>query len=181
MKRRSCLNCRERQAAKTMIPLGLGPGGSLLVGYRSTGRTGWICPPCVPAVTIQRGPLGRCFRTKPPDTSSLVSDAKEFLESSWWKDLQLAHQQGLVVSGAAKVREIDPQALIVILLSADAGASTKSAFVYGNTGLETYIISNLSERFSVQFNCGPRSVIGLKSGRSTQSLLNTLRKGVSLG
>jgi hypothetical protein len=110
-----------------------------------------------------------------------VSDTKDFLESSWWNDLQLAHQQGLVVSGTAKVREIDPQALIAILLPADAGASKKKAFVFDNTGLETFVISKTSKHFSAQFNSGPRSVIGLKSGRTTQSLLNTLREWVSLG
>jgi hypothetical protein len=110
-----------------------------------------------------------------------VSDTKDFLESSWWNDLQLAHQQGLVVSGTAKVRKIDPQALIAILLSADAGASKKISFVSGNTGPETFIISKKSSHFSMRFNSGPRSVIGLKSGRTTQSLLNTLREWVSLG
>jgi len=110
-----------------------------------------------------------------------VSDTKNFLESSWWKDLQLAHQQGLVVSGSAKVREIDHQALIAILLSFDAGARIKQAFVFINNPLETYIIGKSSKQLSMHFNSGPRSVIGLKSGRMTQSLLKTLREGVSLG
>ena len=164
-----------------MIPLGLGQGGSLLVGHRDTGRTGWICVPCVPLVALQRGPLGRCFRTKPPDTSSLLSDAKNFLESIWMKDLQLAHQQGLVITGSTKVQEFEPRAFIAILLSADVGPSTKKVFEASNSGLETFVINKTSKQLSKQFNSGPRSVVGLMSGRTTQSLLNTLRERVSLG
>ena len=164
-----------------MIPLGLGPGGSLLVKRQATGRTGWICPPCVPLVALQRGPLGRCFRTKPPDTSSLISDTKDFLAKSWWRDLRLAHQQGLVISGSTKVREFDPNALIAILLSSDAGPATTKAFEASNTGIETFVINKTSAQLSEQFNSGSRSVVGLMSGRTTQSLLNTLRGGVSLG
>jgi len=97
------------------------------------------------------------------------------------KDLQLAHQQGLVITGSTKVQEFEPRAFIAILLSADVGPSTKKVFEASNSGLETFVINKTSKQLSKQFNSGPRSVVGLMSGRTTQSLLNTLREGVSLG
>jgi len=132
-------------------------------------------------VIHRRGALSRCFRVKPPDTSFLLADAKKFLETRWWEDLSRAHQQGLTISGNATVEQFDRKPLIAILLTSDAGVLIKKRYQERNIAPETFIIEKTSRQLAAQFNSGPRSVVGLMSGRTTQSLLTTLREGASVG
>ena len=94
--------------------------------------------------------------------------------------LQQAHRQGLLIVGTKKTIDL-VEKLPAICLSQNAGTQTRDRFVSGNWPDKTFILPLSSGQIGALFARGPRTVVGIRSGRTTQSLLEGLRMWDSLG
>ena len=71
--------------------------------------------------------------------------------------------------------------LLAILLTADAGSGVSTEVTHSKSGISTYIIEANKAQIGHLLRTGPRSVLGLRSGRTTQSLIDSLQGWVSVG
>ena len=182
MPSRTCSVCRARRQTTTMIPLGLDQGGSLTVGTPDTGKRAWICRRrhCVERAETHPGSIARHFKQRvktPEDWKSQISAVRISHQTTL---LRQAHRSGLVVSGRSQVIEQSDH-LLAILLTADAGSGVSAEVTHSKSCISTYVIEANKTQIGHLLRTGPRSVLGLRSGRTTQSLIDSLQGWVSVG
>jgi len=177
---RLCLGCRKRQHQHQMIPLGLNPEGSLVV-WTDHQRV-WVCQrrQCLTKLAKRPGPLQRRLGRRAKVDKLLLQSAEAWRINRISQLLQQAHRQGLLIVGTKKTIDL-VEKLSAICLSQNAGTQTRDRFVSGNWPDKTFILPLSSGQIGALFARGPRTVVGIRSGRTTQSLLEGLRMWDSLG
>jgi hypothetical protein len=166
-----------------MIPLGLSRGGSLLVGHTEGSRRMWLCltSTCIQRVVDDPRHIARAIRGRPPSTSDLRPQLQVYFSTAISNALQDAAKSGVIVHGSQRVANCLAENITTILFSANAGAEIRSRIGDKKNKVQTYIIPLSSAEIGVLLGRGPRSVLALRPGRRTQSLIETLRGWDSLG
>lgn len=177
MAQRRCLRCQQRQRTDELIPLHLGAGGLLVVGRASGGRGGWICPECVRPTAERPGPLFRCFKGRLSGADKLPANARLWLVSGFLDRLWRAQRQGLLVHPVDSASK----ELAAVVFSEDAKLPLSKAFDKQNNAALTYIIPVSSANLGAKLGRNACTAVGIKAGRSTQSLLRSLRGWHSVG
>lgn len=177
MAQRRCLRCQQRHRTDELIPLHLGAGGLLVVGRPNGGRGGWICPRCVRPTADRPGALFRCFRGRLSGADKLPENARSWLFSGFLDRLWQAQRHGLLI------HPVDPSSkeLAAVVFSEDAPAPLSQAFVDMNNEGSTFIIPISSANLGAKLGRNACTALGIKPGRSTQSLLRSLRGWHSVG
>ena len=177
MTTRRCLGCLTPALITDLIPLHLVNGGSIRVGPAQTGRGGWIHPECLQTALTRPSLFHRCFRCRVTELDGLLSRATEWIRTECKNRYRQALHSGLVVKNSPSG---DNES------SFDAHADRESGDGYGTFEIKEK--TGLTIAFKVK-NPDMRAVIGhwpanavqLKPGRSTQSLLRSLRAWDKLG
>jgi predicted RNA-binding protein YlxR (DUF448 family) len=182
VQRRTCIGCRKRQHKTSMIPLGLSPGGSLILDPKTATSRAWICArqPCFERVSERPSTLSRAFKQRvalPEDWMIQMA----LVQADRLKPLLLrAHRSGQVITGREQVIDQLP-ALIGVLFSEDAGEGSRAKVSNSNSPPLRLTIPLNTAQIGQLLRCGPRSVLGLRPGRMTQSLLTSLQGWDRLG
>lgn len=174
---RRCLRCRTQTGTTQLIPLHLDAGGSLIVGTAPRGRGGWICPSCIGAAVDAPGVFNRCFRTRVSNASDLPKSVQIWITGRILDRLRLAIRHGLLIE---KDDSLGNQAKVTLLSSDHPHPQTSDTKKSNNEGC-TFTLSIPSAELGRVINRAPRFEVKLKAGRSTQSLLKTLRVWDRLG
>ncbi len=174
---RRCLRCRKSLSTKQLIPLHSGAGGSLLVGRPSSGRGGWICPGCILPAVEHPQVFSRCFRTSISGVEHIPGLAREWLRNQCVSWLRLALRNGLVDSSPNQTQS-DP---FFIVRSNGHKSPNSSNIESEDNQPQTFVLDISSRDLGDILSKGPRSEVRIKPGRSTQSLLQSLRGWASLG
>lgn len=174
---RRCLRCRIQVDTTQLIPLHLDAGGSLIVGRASRGRGGWICPSCIGAAVDAPGVFNRCFRRRVSNASDLPESARKWIHERMIEGLQIAIRHGLLIPKNDSLRL---KAKLTLLSSDHPPAQTSDIKSTDKIGLK-YTLDISSAELGQIINQSPRFEVKLKPGRSTQSLLKTLRVWDRLG
>ncbi|MAY80317.1 MAG: hypothetical protein CL930_05960 [Deltaproteobacteria bacterium] len=183
-----CIACRKRASSQNMIPLGVSPEGSLLVGtacikQETSGKRGWLCTSksCVDKAMKRPHLLVRATQKESLDLSRLREDVRSHLQECWESDLQLANRQGLIRSGHSIFESKDPENFIGILIAADAGTKIKTSTSFNFIKFKTTLSSTNKASLGALIGKGPRAVVGLRSGQATRRLIGQLQRWDSLG
>ena len=174
---RRCLRCRIQSSTTQLIPLHLDAGGSLIVGRANHGRGGWICPSCIGAAVAAPGAFNRCFRKRVSHASDLPESARKWINERIIDDLRMAIRHGLLIPKNDSLRL---QAKLT-LLSSDHPTNQASDIKNDENRGSRYTLGISSIELGRIMNQAPRFEVKLKPGRSTQSLLKTLRVWDRLG
>ena len=171
-----------------MIPLGVSPGGSLLVGPRCihepiSGKKVWVCPstPCVDKVSKRPHLLTRASHTDAIDVSQIKENVRSLLEAEWQSSLKIATRQGLIRSGMSIFQSKDTENFIGFLFSSDASDKTEPLISINFTGFKTQLSHTNKACLGALIGKGPRSVVGLRRGQATRRLIVQLQRSASLG
>ncbi len=166
-----------------MIPLGLGLGGSLLVGPTVQTRRMWMCANSVCIHKIETNPkhLARALRGKPPPATDLRKQIRELQRLHISSALESAARDGMIVHGSQRVSIRLNENIEAIFYAADAGTGIRNRIADKLNVVSTYTIPFSRAEIGTLLGRGPRSVLALRPGRKTQSLLQTLRMWHSLG
>jgi hypothetical protein len=78
---RTCVGCRQRRLAASLVRLGVDGDGVVRVGKAPTGRGAWLCadPACLAAATRSRS-FGRAFR-RPPSALVVAVEPRHLLDA----------------------------------------------------------------------------------------------------
>lgn len=166
-----------------MIPLGLDRGGSLLVGRVEGSRGMWVCAKreCVEKIEEQPKLVARAIRSRPPDTRGLTKLVRQNLHDQICDQLRQSWRAGLIVEGSRRVMNCMDEELIFILMADDAGKQIRQRVDKNNSAISSLVIPMSMAEIGQLLGRGPRTVLGLRPGRKTQSLIETLRGWYSLG
>ena len=174
---RRCLGCQTPASVVELIPLHLNEAGSVRVGTASAGRGGWIHPACIQTALDRPSLLNRSFRCRVTELDDLKARAIDWIRNQIKRHYTRALHDGLVVKNSALAHD-DP--------SFDGREAVAS-----NDDCGTFLISEKQDlTFTFELKqpdmesiVGARSpgVLHIKPGRSTQSLLRSLRAWDKLG
>ena len=166
-----------------MIPLRLGQGGSFVAGSRGRPRTFWLCknPTCIARLMKKPNQLLRAPHAVAHTPELVEQELSEYWVARARAALISAQNSGLIVHGSQRVRSAGEQNLMAIVFSKNAGVVTRAQISKIHNGIETFIFPDSSEKIGRLLRRGPRSVLALRDSRRTQSLIDTLRVGCSLG
>jgi ribosomal protein L30E len=95
--------------------------------------------------------------------------------------LKEAAKSGVIVHGSQQVSISLNENIAAILFADNAGTQIRSLRDHKKNKVRTYIIPHSSAEIGALLGRGPRSVLALRPGRKTQSLIETLRGWHSLG
>ena len=177
MAQRRCLRCQQRHRTDELIPLHLGAGGLLVVGRVTGCRGGWICPSCVRPSAERPGPLFRCFKSRLSGADTLPTNARLWLFSGFLDHLWKAQRHGLLIHPVNS----DSKELAAVVFSEDASPPTGRAPAWEDNQPLTYHIPISSADLGAKLGRNACTAVGIKPGRSTQSLLRSLRGWYSVG
>ena len=166
-----------------MIPLRVSQGGSFSVGNQYSGRTFWLCasPKCVSQILKKPSLLRTQKRTAPPDITVILETLKQFLNHRARTTLVDTQKSGLIVHGSQRIKKCSKQNISGIIFSNDVGLRTRADIIEIYNSVGSYIFPDTSIEIGRLLRRGPRSVLALHHSRKTQSLIDTLRVGCSLG
>jgi predicted RNA-binding protein YlxR (DUF448 family) len=183
-----CIACRKRASNKTMIPLGVSPGGSLLVGPQClgkpiSGKKVWVCPSrsCVDKVSKRPHLLARASGKDMIDITQLKESVRAQLDTEWKSSLKIANRQGLIHSGLSIFQSKDSENFIGFLFASDASDKTEPMNTINFTGFKTTLFETNKACLGALIGKGPRAVVGLRSGQATRRLIVQLQRSDSLG
>jgi ribosomal protein L7Ae-like RNA K-turn-binding protein len=125
--------------------------------------------------------IARAIRGRPPSTSNLRQQLQVYFSDSIINALQEAAKCGVIVHGSQRVSNSLTENITAILFSANAGEEIRRRIGDKKNKVTTYIIPLSSAEIGTLLGRGPRSVLALRPGRKTQSLIETLRGWDSLG
>ena len=163
-----------------MIPLGLEPGGSVVVNGDQ--RRAWICSHLTCVHTLCENPhrAKRRFGSKVQITNALLTQAEAHHIARLKTLLLRAHREGLLVLGPSKTIQVSDH-LAAILVSANGEPNTRTQLASRFYPGRTFIFPLSSTQIGDLLARGPRSMVGIRPGRTTQSLLDGLRMWHSVG
>ena len=171
-----------------MIPLGVSPEGSLLVGTacikkETSGKRGWLCPSksCVDKVTKRPHLVARATQKEPLELNQFKEAVRLHLQEGWESDLKLANRQGLIRSGYSIFESKDPENFIGILIAADARIKITASNPFNFIQFKTTLSSTNKASLGALIGKGPRAVVGLRPGKATRRLIGQLQRWDSLG
>lgn len=166
-----------------MIPLRFDQGGSFFVGGLNTARTCWLCdsPECVSRILTKPALLRTRSHAPAPDRSVLRHELEQYLFQRARTMLVRIQKSGLIIHGSQRVKNCPEQNIIAIIFSNDVGPRTRTDIVHAKKSVETYVFPDTSAEIGRLLGRGPRSTLALQRSRRTQSLIDTLRVGCSLG
>ena len=163
-----------------MIPLGVSPGGALRVASHQ--RLAWLCQSekCLASLLAKPHRLRKRFGSDVTTSEKLGLDVQAWHESRIKRLIQQAHRDGRVLSGQNKtILGLDH--LTVVLLAQDIGTQTVTLNSDAINSVTTYSLPFTSRQIGDLLGKGPRSLLGIRPGRGTQSLIDGLRRWPSLG
>ena len=174
---RRCLGCQTPTSVAELIPLHLSGAGSVRVGTASAGRGGWIHPACIQTALDRPSLLNRSFRCRVTEIDDLNARAIDWIRNQIKRHYTRALHDGLVVKKST--------------LAHDDPSFDRREIVAPNDDCGTFLITETSgltytfelEKPDMDAIVGDRSpgVLHIKPGRSTQSLLRSLRAWDKLG
>jgi len=143
----------------------------------------WLClnPTCLQRAAEEPRHVAKAIRNRPPDTRNLPSMVQQYLRSQVAVQLQYAWRSGVIVHGSQRVMNCLNENISAVFFAADAGAEIKARTLKKNSSISNYIIPLSCAEIGTLLRRGPRSVLALRPGRKTQSLIETLRGWDSLG
>ena len=164
-----------------MIPLSLDTGGSCVVGRGR--RSAWVCekPDCVKAVSESPGPASRAFRTRARPSKDLTVQVHTWRAERHIRALRAAYRSGsLIVSSGAHRDSYRGDILWVTTHDHPAGPPQPLTENNKNVRSTLTIAANSAEIAEVTGRPGC-TLLGIRPGRATQSLIDTLRRWHHLG
>lgn len=174
---RRCLACQQPARTTELIPLHLGEGGSLRVGRALHGRGGWVHPECLHAALERPSAFNRCFRTRVHAIHELPQRVEAWMIATLRRKLHRVFTEGLVLKKSA-----EPQNNVALTIRSsahpDAETMPGEKSIYSAS---TYTIQVSAIVLGQIVDRGPCLELKINAGRSTQSLLRSLRAWDRLG
>ena len=178
---RSCIGCNTRHPQHTMIPLSLGAGGLCVVGRG--GRSAWVCErqSCVSAVTTSAAPVCRAFRTRARPHPDLEQSIDAWRSARQISSLRAAHRSGLLIVSPSKDLNRNRDAVIWVVTAdhqderqSPTNKSSDIEALMPVMSIDSAMVSRITSR--------PGStLLGIRPGRATRSLIDSLRRWHHLG
>ena len=178
---RYCIGCNKRHPQNTMIPLSLDAGGSCVVGRGR--RSAWVCEraSCVKAVTDGPGPASRSFRARVRPHEDLKAQVEHWRAVRQKNALLKAHRSGLLVFSADNHSD-RPLDETVWFATADHLTDHPNPQINSsNKRLYSSIMAVESEAIAQITGRPACTLLGIRSGRATQSLIDSLRRWHHVG
>lgn len=177
MTKRRCLGCQTPALVTDLIPLHLVNGGSIRVGPSAAGRGGWIHPECLHTALIRPSLFHRCFRCRVADLDGLPSRAIAWVRTECKYRYTRALHDGLVVKNLASGHT---ETTFTRQSSGTSDDDYGTFEIRERTGLINTFTLKKPDIEAVTGHW-PANAVQLKPGRSTQSLLRSLRAWDKLG
>ena len=178
---RYCIGCNTRHPKNTMIPLSLDPGGSCVVGQGR--RSAWVCEcaRCLKAVTDSPGPASRSFKARVRPHADLEAQVNDWRINRQKNALRTAYRSGLLVFSTGD--DYDPSLNETIwVVTKDHPIDRHKPhinFDYIMPSMPTMAIhSETMAEITGRTGC---TLLGIRSGRATQSLIDSLRRWQDVG
>jgi len=135
---------------------------------------------CVEKLCANPHRAKRRFGTKIQITNTLLKQA-EAHHTARLKTLFLrAHREGLLALGPSKTIQVSDH-LAAVLVSVNKNPDTRAQFPTRIYPVKTFTLPLSPTQIGDLLARGPRSMVGIRPGRTTQSLLDGLRMWHSLG
>ena len=178
---RYCIGCHKRHPKHTMIPLSLDTGGSCVVARGP--RSAWVCDSasCVKAVTNSPGPVSRSFKTRVRPHEDLENQVNYWRADRQKNALRLAHRSGLLVFSAGK--DCDPSLDETIWVATkDHTTDHQNQHINFENSPICNLTLDVNSEAIVKITGRPGcTLLGIRPGRATQSLIDSLRRWHDLG
>ena len=174
---RRCLACQKPARTTDLIPLHLGEAGSLRVGRALRGRGGWIHPTCLHSAIERPSALNRAFRARVHGVNELPRRVETWMIVTLRRQLHRVLKDGLELKKSAE----PPENVALTIRSShhpDAHNMPDKNSIYSVENSVFEIAGNL---FNQIVDRGPCLELKINAGRSTQSLLRSLRAWDRLG
>ena len=174
---RRCLACQKPARTTDLIPLHLGESGSLRVGRALRGRGGWIHPSCLHSAIERPSALNRAFRARVLDVDELPRRVETWMILTLRRQLHRVLKDGLELKKSAE----PPENVALTIRSShhpDAPNMPEKKPIYS---VKTSIFTVTDNVFNQIVDRGPCLELKINAGRSTQSLLRSLRAWDRLG
>ena len=178
---RTCIGCNTRHPQHTMIPLSLGAGGLCVVGRG--GRSAWVCErqSCVSAVTTSTAPVCRAFRARARPHPDLEQTIHAWRAARQISSLRVAHRSGLLIVSAPTDLDRNRDAAIWVATSDHQDERQSPTDNSIDTSALMPVMSIDSAMVSRITNRPGSTLLGIRPGRATQSLIDSLRRWHHLG
>ena len=164
-----------------MIPLSLDAGGSCVVGR--SGRSAWVCQRhgCVSTVANSPAPASRAFRARVRPHNDLHAQAHAWCIDRQVRALRKAYRSGSLILDTELPHSSCPD-YPVWLITKDHSSDAQDPYLFyiekqGST-LFIGITSAAIEQVTGRPGC---TRLGIRPGRPTQSLIDSLRRWHDLG
>ena len=174
---RRCLACQRPARTTDLIPLHIGEAGSLRVGRALRGRGGWIHPSCLHSAVERPSALNRAFRARVHDVDELPRRVET------WMIVKLRRQLHRVLKdGLESKKSVEPPVNVALTIrSSHHPAAHNMPDKKSIYAVETRIFDIKNHLFNQIVDRGPCLELKINAGRSTQSLLRSLRAWDRLG
>ena len=174
---RRCLACHSKARAVDLIPLHLVEGGSIRVGRPHRGRGGWIHPECIHAAIARPSAFNRCFRSRAHGVVELPQHIESWMIATLHRQLHNVFKDGLVSKKSA-----EPHDNVALTIRSsehpDSHDSFENKSIYSASPDVFSIKSVILDQIVDRSQC---LELKINAGRSTQSLLRSLRAWDRLG
>ena len=176
---RTCVACRRRFAASSLLRLTLVDDGVLTADFRhaAPGRGAWVCwnHGCLSRLEERPGMAARSLRRRPRTCSPLVEPARHHAEQRAIEALSQCHRAGLTRTTASQRARVSRERAAVLLRPVGVAARTEGP------GLPEIPVPWSSQTMGAALDLGPRSRVLLLHGAPTRRLLSRLRLCAALG
>ena len=174
------MGCQNGHPQHTMIPLSLGPGGLCVVGRN--GRSAWVCArrTCVDALLARPGSASRAFRARVRLHPELIEQILAWRGERQRRWLRTAYRSGLLVIPEPDDAELDPEC-DHWLTTHDHNDPTIDQNKLSKRPACTFVMAIGEADVSAIIGLRRCTLLGIRPGRATQSLLDSLRRWDSVG
>ena len=175
---RSCVGCRQRHPAQTLLRLQVDHLGRLspCSGPTEGKRSAWVCHRVGCVRRIQRNPKGlyRALRQKAPDIRGLRDRILHHMDEQTAAHLRLCHRHGLLVSGRSQLSGADR--LVALVIASDASVESVNLISQRHPDAERLQTGLDRSTIGALIGKKERAVVGARQGRSSELLRECLRR-----
>ena len=164
-----------------MIPLSLDAGGSCVVGRG--GRSAWVCErhTCVKTVADSPAPSSRAFRARVRPHQDLAAQAHAWYIDRQMRALRTAHRSGSLILNTGLPHGSFPEGAFWVRTKDHPSDAQEPHLILEKNNGSTLIICISSTEIEQVTGRPGCTLLGIRPGRLTQSLIDSLRRWHDLG
>jgi len=181
---RTCVVSRRRSDPSGLVRLVLSSHGELFVDYRGRlpGRGAWVTPERSVLEALQDSPklLNRALKAS-VDSSGLLEKVQEANQRHLLDALALAARAGVLASGNdAALGLVQSGKACAVVLASDASPRVIRRFSPDSSDVSVFPVVLNREQIGDRIGKGPRAVVAVAAGASSNQLLRELRRMAAL-